>query len=284
MHYQDIISRVLTEFVQDIETRIDTQFIVGVSSMEDNNEGLHDLLSTVRSIPPSKYPLLLATAPDDDLLPSSELVDREAPNIVEDTQGPIFVQTLRCQRVYIEEDALNLLFKRLSNRTTAMKQSRHMSSRSHVVFTVFLKQHSRIDVKAGVITSKLHLIDLVGSERDPLGKATSGLSPQQLQKEAQSINLSLTLLEQVIVALGDKKRDHIQFRSLMLTSLLKDVLGGNCRTTLICNNTLTGRGRVKNGQEEQKSMNESGKAKLVWEATYFVSGEIDIEPKWHLFT
>jgi kinesin family protein 6/9 len=66
------------------------------------------------------------------------------------------------------------------------------------------------------MTSKLNLVDLAGSER--LSKTeTSGAS----LKEAMYINRSLTYLEQVIIALSDKKRDHIPFRqSKMVISIL----------------------------------------------------------------
>lgn len=49
-------------------------------------------------------------------------------------------------------------------------------------------------------------------------------------KEATFINKSLSFLEQVIVALGDRSRDHVPYRSSKLTYLLKDSLGGNSRT------------------------------------------------------
>jgi kinesin family protein 6/9 len=49
------------------------------------------------------------------------------------------------------------------------------------------------------------------------------------------INKSLSFLEQVVIALSDKKRDHIPFRRTMLTNVLKDSLGGNCKTALIAN-------------------------------------------------
>lgn len=53
---------------------------------------------------------------------------------------------------------------------------------------------------------------------------------QQVQREAQYINKSLTFLEQVVVALGDKGRDHVPYRSSRLSYLLKDSLGGNSKT------------------------------------------------------
>lgn len=52
-------------------------------------------------------------------------------------------------------------------------------------------------------------------------------------KEATHINKSLSFLEQVVVALSDKKRDHIPYRQSLLTNILKDSLGGNCRTLMI---------------------------------------------------
>ncbi|RHZ22047.1 hypothetical protein DYB26_004649, partial [Aphanomyces astaci] len=52
-------------------------------------------------------------------------------------------------------------------------------------------------------------------------------------KETMHINKSLTFLEQVVIALGDHKREHIPYRQTTLTNILKDSLGGNCRTLLI---------------------------------------------------
>ena len=56
--------------------------------------------------------------------------------------------------------------------------------------------------------------------------------------ETKYINLSLTYLEQVIVALKEKqdnKRVHIPYRNSLMTTVLKDSLGGNCKTVLISN-------------------------------------------------
>ena len=55
-------------------------------------------------------------------------------------------------------------------------------------------------------------------------------------KEAKYINLSLHYLEQVIVALHEKalgKRAHIPYRNSMMTSVLRDSLGGNCKTVMV---------------------------------------------------
>jgi kinesin family member 6/9 len=57
-----------------------------------------------------------------------------------------------------------------------------------------------------------------------------------LLKEAKYINLSLHFLEQVIIALhevSNGKRIHVPYRNSMMTNVLRDSLGGNCKTTMI---------------------------------------------------
>jgi len=40
---------------------------------------------------------------------------------------------------------------------------------------------------------------------------------------------------QVIIALSESRRQHIPYRNSMMTSVLRDSLGGNCMTTMIAN-------------------------------------------------
>lgn len=54
-------------------------------------------------------------------------------------------------------------------------------------------------------------------------------------KEAKYINKSLSFLEQVVIALCDRKREHIPYRQSKLTNLLRDSIGGNCKTMMIAN-------------------------------------------------
>ncbi|KAL2099403.1 hypothetical protein ACEWY4_005883 [Coilia grayii] len=100
------------------------------------------------------------------------------------------------------------------------------STRSHCIFTIHVcsRQHGSATVRQ----SKLHLVDLAGSER--VGKTGVG---GQLLTEAKYINLSLHYLEQVIIALSEKNRSHIPYRNSLMTSVLRDSLGGNCMTTMI---------------------------------------------------
>jgi kinesin family protein 6/9 len=60
-------------------------------------------------------------------------------------------------------------------------------------------------------------------------------SEGKMLTEAMYINKSLSFLEQVVIALADKRREHVPFRQSKLTHYLKDSIGGNCNTILIAN-------------------------------------------------
>lgn len=77
----------------------------------------------------------------------------------------------------------------------------------------------------------LNLVDLAGSERIN----QSGAEGERLV-EAANINKSLFTLSRVIEALTEQKasNDHIPYRDSKLTFLLKNSLGGNSMTAIIC--------------------------------------------------
>ncbi|KAL7746323.1 hypothetical protein RI367_008331 [Sorochytrium milnesiophthora] len=150
--------------------------------------------------------------------------------VVDDKNGSIVVKGLSQELATCEEDALNLLFEGETNRSIGDHALNRTSSRSHCIFTMHVEARNRIESSERVTCSKLNLVDLAGSER--LSKThSSGVT----LKEAMYINKSLTFLEQVIIALADKKRDHIPFRQSRLTNMLRDSLGGNCNTLMVGN-------------------------------------------------
>ena len=113
-----------------------------------------------------------------------------------------------------------------------------VSSRSHAVFTAFIKTTSvHIDGKKVVRTSRFHIVDLAGCE-----KVNDTNAEGQRLKELCKINQSLSNLGKVIYELsenskaeGSKKQPgFINFRQSKLTHLLKDSLGGNSKTLMIC--------------------------------------------------
>ncbi|KAL0969885.1 hypothetical protein UPYG_G00233900 [Umbra pygmaea] len=157
---------------------------------------------------------------------ASRLEDLPKVTIMEDPDQNIHLKNLSLQQSSNEEEALNLLFLGDTNRMIAETPMNQASTRSHCIFTVHVC--GREPGSATVRRSKLHLVDLAGSER--VGKM--GVVGQQLN-EAKYINLSLHYLEQVIIALAEKNRTHIPYRNSMMTSVLRDSLGGNCMTTMI---------------------------------------------------
>ena len=150
--------------------------------------------------------------------------------IQEDVRGGVVVKNSRMIVCDTEEDALNCLFEGELSRTVAAHELNARSSRSHTVYTLHIETRSRVESTDKVINSKLHLVDLAGSERCKK-TGSSGLT----LKEATFINKSLSFLEQVVIALSSSVRDHIPYRQSKLTNLLRDSLGGNCKTVMVAN-------------------------------------------------
>ncbi|XP_064216511.1 kinesin-like protein KIF6 isoform X2 [Aotus nancymaae] len=157
---------------------------------------------------------------------ASSLEDLPKVTILEDPDQNIHLKNLSLHQATTEEEALNLLFLGDTNRMIAETPMNQASTRSHCIFTVHLS--SKEPGSATVRHAKLHLVDLAGSER----VAKTGVGGHLLT-EAKYINLSLHYLEQVIIALSEKHRSHIPYRNSMMTSVLRDSLGGNCMTTMI---------------------------------------------------
>ncbi|CAE7741892.1 KIF6 [Symbiodinium sp. CCMP2592] len=147
----------------------------------------------------------------------------------EDEDGNMHLRNLSVNLAASEEDALNLLFLGDTNRVVAETPMNDASTRSHCLFIIWVDStQAGSDV---VRRSKLHLVDLAGSER----VSQTGVDGKLLQ-EAKAINLSLHYLERVIVALHSRSKGvqaHVPYRDSMMTSVLRDSLGGNCRTTMV---------------------------------------------------
>ncbi|CAK9046152.1 Kinesin-like protein KIF6 [Durusdinium trenchii] len=147
----------------------------------------------------------------------------------EDEDGNMHLRNLSVNLAATEEDALNLLFLGDTNRVVAETPMNDASTRSHCLFIIWVD--STQEGSDVVRRSKLHLVDLAGSER----VSQTGVNGKLLA-EAKSINVSLHYLERVIVALHSRSKGnqvHVPYRDSMMTSVLRDSLGGNCRTTMV---------------------------------------------------
>ncbi|NXI98365.1 KI18A protein, partial [Psophia crepitans] len=175
---------------------------VAVSYLEVYNEQIHDLLVN-----------------------SGPLAVRE------DTQKGVVVQGLTLHQPKSAEEILQMLDYGNKNRTQHPTDVNASSSRSHAVFQIYLRQQDKTaSINQNVRIAKMSLIDLAGSER---ASATNAKGARF--REGTNINRSLLALGNVINALADpkSKKQHIPYRNSKLTRLLKDSLGGNCRTIMI---------------------------------------------------
>ncbi|NXP13896.1 KI18A protein, partial [Thinocorus orbignyianus] len=175
---------------------------VAVSYLEIYNEQIHDLLVN-----------------------SGPLAVRE------DTQKGVVVQGLTLHQPKSAEEILQMLDYGNKNRTQHPTDVNASSSRSHAVFQIYLRQQDKTaSINQNVRIAKMSLIDLAGSER-----ANVTNSKGARFREGTNINRSLLALGNVINALANpkSKKQHIPYRNSKLTRLLKDSLGGNCRTIMI---------------------------------------------------
>jgi kinesin family member 6/9 len=240
---------------------------IRLSVLEIYNESITDLLRNASSItptptsaPPPSTTTATTTAANNSTNSGMKTTTQSTQKLsIVDTPNGIIIPGLYLLPLSSEEDAYNLLFEAYSNRVVAEHQLNRRSSRSHVIYTFYVTRtrlpsstyattsattsatssatsssrhdsisSAQIDIDPEVINSKLHLIDLAGSERvDKTG------STGTVQKEASHINRSLTFLEQVVIALTQSRRDHIPYRQSKLTYLLKDCFGGNCHTYMV---------------------------------------------------
>eukprot|EP00792_Barthelona_sp_PAP020_P004095 TRINITY_DN1883_c0_g2_i1.p1 TRINITY_DN1883_c0_g2~~TRINITY_DN1883_c0_g2_i1.p1 ORF type:complete len:1027 (-),score=356.92 TRINITY_DN1883_c0_g2_i1:12-3092(-) len=112
------------------------------------------------------------------------------------------------------------------------------SSRSHSIvrLDVQLKKESTGGVKKKRdLKFSITMVDLAGSERF---SKTGAKNDKVMEEEGKSINLSLTILNQVIEALAynsgePKKPKIVPYNNHPLTKVLSDSLGGNSYTTMI---------------------------------------------------
>ena len=110
-------------------------------------------------------------------------------------------------------------------RTTSRTCSNARSSRSHAVYNLTIQSSAKLASKH--MMTKLTFVDLAGSERIKV----SGVIGNQ-RKESIHINKDLFALSKVISSLHNQT-GHVPYRDSKLTRLLRESLGGNCRTILI---------------------------------------------------
>ncbi|KAJ3291002.1 Kinesin-like protein kif19, partial [Blyttiomyces sp. JEL0837] len=150
----------------------------------------------------------------------------------EDYSRGVVVAGITTVSVKSADEILSMLRRGNKSRTQEATGANEVSSRSHAVLQIFIcykdmDKHGHVTERFG----KLSMIDLAGSER-----AADTKNRGMRMIEGANINRSLLALGNCINALGDnKKGKYVNYRDSKLTRLLKDSLGGNCRTVMIAN-------------------------------------------------
>lgn len=183
---------------------------VSVSMLEIYNECVQDLLVHPEERPPRGL------------------------NIRESKVLGVYVQDLSKHAVDSFEAIEKIMDLGNRNRSIGSTEMNKTSSRAHTIITLSFKQFEIIDGNTTERFSNINLVDLAGSERQKKTKAT-----KERLKEGCMINLSLTILGQVINVLAEKSQGRknnavVPYRDSALTRILQDALGGNSKTIMIC--------------------------------------------------
>jgi kinesin family member 2/24 len=185
--------------------------------------------------------------------PQDLLNHRHRLEIREDGSGEVQIAGLEELIATTADSMLGIIELGNKNRTTHATESNDVSSRSHAICQIVIRNN-------GKVVGKLSLIDLAGSERGADTKSHN----RQRRMEGAEINKSLLALKECIRAL-DCNSSHIPYRASKLTLVLKDSFTNkNSRTVMVVNispaassadhtlNTLRYADRVKERGKQQQ--------------------------------
>ena len=145
--------------------------------------------------------------------------------------GAFYVEDCKILKVENTSQMIAIKNAGMQNRSVGSTKMNKDSSRSHSIFQIII-ENSHVDEQGETHyrMGKLNLVDLAGSEKHSKTETTG-----KHLIEGIKINLSLTILGNVISKLVSGKSIHVPYRESMLTKLLCDSLGGNTKTVMIAN-------------------------------------------------
>lgn len=203
-----------------VKNHPDIQYKIKISYMEVYNEEINDLLS--------------------DQGPAS----KNLKIVSEDAVRGAVIGGLVEETAETAEDFMAILQRGEAARSYASTNMNSESSRSHTIYRVSIEarekqaagEEGEQESSSAARVSYLNLVDLAGSERQKSTKAEG-----KVLKEGANINKSLLALAAVINKLGDASKKvkgakpaFIPYRDSKLTRILKQSLGGNTLTSILC--------------------------------------------------
>ncbi|KAJ3211380.1 kinesin-like protein Klp5 [Dinochytrium kinnereticum] len=202
-----IIFRTMRELFSRIESNSDERITdVSLSYLEVYNETIRDLLG-------------------------GETTNTSVALDVREDDARVIVAGLSEHRPKDVDDVMQMLIKGNENRTRAPTEANAVSSRSHAILQIHVKQKQRTSAIVQKFSlATFSIIDLAGSERASVTK-----NKGERLLEGANINRSLLALGNCINALCGDKPNHIPYRDSKLTRLLKFSLSGNCKVVMIAN-------------------------------------------------
>ena len=207
-----IIPRALSYIFEETKKRTLFTWKIYISYLEIYNNDGYDLLSDTGATGTQR---------------KFELESLPRVRIRENKSRQLILTNLSIHEIDNFQEGMALLMLGDDNRVVAETPKNDASTRSHCLFMIQIEsQKIGEDMK---ILSKLHIVDLSGSEK-PSKTELSGIR----MTEALNINVSLFYLEQVIIEINNKSA-YIPYRNSMMTMCLRDSLGGNCKTRMIAN-------------------------------------------------
>eukprot|EP00002_Diphylleia_rotans_P025376 TRINITY_DN5011_c0_g1_i9.p1 TRINITY_DN5011_c0_g1~~TRINITY_DN5011_c0_g1_i9.p1 ORF type:complete len:1480 (+),score=277.51 TRINITY_DN5011_c0_g1_i9:86-4525(+) len=191
-------------FLFETSSQLNRHFVLRVSMLEIYNEVVNDLLNSAAS--------------------GRNLNVRER-------EATFYPENLTERFVHSIADLQAILREGETQRKVGVTNMNERSSRSHIIVRLIIEAYSPQpdDERVLLYTSTLDLVDLAGSETlTDIGNLTQ-------KTETQHINKSLAQLKTVITSLSNpKKSRYVNYRDSCLTKILKQSLGGNAQTAIIC--------------------------------------------------
>lgn len=217
----------IRDIMEWIEAHTEKEYTLRVAYLEVYNEEINDLLG-----------------------PNGSPASKNLRIVSEDAARGAVIGGLIEEVVRTPDDFMEVLQRGEASRSYASTSMNAESSRSHTIYRVSIERRDRDignsteedgllrpnDASSPTTTSYLNLVDLAGSERQKSTNATG-----KTLKEGSNINKSLLALGAVINKLGEASKKvkgskpvFIPYRDSKLTRILKQSLGGNTLTSILC--------------------------------------------------